>query len=123
MNLNSLGLCLIKCRSLLSIVSWTAIIDAYSRTNQHWEAVALFWRRVVDDLIVPTRITLLAIFSAVSVLWALKICQKRRFNASDITIANFLLDCYAKCGCKESALRFLLGDTSPKEEFWCHGRP
>ncbi|KAM1049109.1 hypothetical protein ACFX13_028865 [Malus domestica] len=96
-----------------TVVSCTAIIDVYSRMNQPQEAVALFRRMVVEDLIVPTGITLLAIFPAVSVLGDLKICQslhaygeKKGFNASDIRVANSLLDSYAKCGCIESASRF-----------------
>lgn len=81
--------------------------------NKRWEVVALFWRMVVEYLIMPTGIALLAIVPAVSVLRALKICQslnaygeRKGFNAFDITVSNFLSDCYAKCGCKESALRF-----------------
>ncbi|CAL9019586.1 unnamed protein product [Prunus brigantina] len=67
---------------------------------------------VVEDCIESTEVTLLAVFPAVSVLRALKICQslhaygeKRGFNASDIRVTNSLLDSYAKCGCIESALR------------------
>ncbi|VVA31218.1 PREDICTED: pentatricopeptide repeat-containing [Prunus dulcis] len=95
-----------------TVVSCTAIIDAYSRKNQPRDAVALFRRMVVEDHVEPTEVTLLAIFPAVSVLGALKICQslhaygeKRGFNASDIRVTNSLLDSYAKCGCIDSASR------------------
>ncbi|KAH0997154.1 hypothetical protein GBA52_021018 [Prunus armeniaca] len=49
-----------------TVVSCTAIIDAYSRKNQPRDAVALFRRMVVEDHVEPTEVTLLAIFPAVS---------------------------------------------------------
>lgn len=93
-----------------TVVSWTAIIDGYTRLNRHEEAAGLFWRMVAHYGMEPTEITLLTIFPSISNLGALKICQsvhayaeKKGFKASDVRITNSLIDCYAKCGCIDSA--------------------
>ncbi|XP_022156232.1 pentatricopeptide repeat-containing protein At1g09220, mitochondrial-like isoform X2 [Momordica charantia] len=61
-----------------TVVSWTAIIDGYTRLNRHEEAAGLFWRMVAHY-------------------------EKKGFKASDVRITNSLIDCYAKCGCIDSA--------------------
>ncbi|KAG6642382.1 pentatricopeptide repeat-containing protein At1g09220, mitochondrial-like [Carya illinoinensis] len=88
-----------------TVVSWTAIIDGYTRMNRPVEALSLFRRMVIYEGIKPSEISLLAIFPAISIMEALKICQsvhayaeKRGFNISNI-------DSYAKCGCIKSASR------------------
>ncbi|TYK08449.1 pentatricopeptide repeat-containing protein [Cucumis melo var. makuwa] len=93
-----------------NVVSWTAIIDGYTRLNRHEEAAGLFWRMVAHYGMEPTEITLLTIFPSISNLGALKICQsvhayaeKKGFKVSDVRVANSLIDCYAKCGCINSA--------------------
>ncbi|XP_022949710.1 pentatricopeptide repeat-containing protein At1g09220, mitochondrial-like [Cucurbita moschata] len=93
-----------------NVVSWTAIIDGYTRLNKHEEAADLFWKMVAHYGMEPTEITLLTIFPSISNLGALKIChsvhayaEKKGFKASDVRIANSLIDCYSKCGCISSA--------------------
>ncbi|KAE8727931.1 RNA-binding family protein isoform 1 [Hibiscus syriacus] len=65
-----------------NIVSWSGMIDGYTRMNQHREAIGLFRRMVADDGVDPSEITLLGC------VW-------------------FTEYTYAKCGCIVSALRFL----------------
>ncbi|XP_058734647.1 pentatricopeptide repeat-containing protein At1g09220, mitochondrial-like [Vicia villosa] len=96
-----------------SVVSWTLVIDGYTRVNKPLKALALFRKMVEVDGIEPNDVTLLAVFLAIASLGDIKMCrsvhgcvEKRGFNAVDIRIANVLIDLYAKCGCIESAGRF-----------------
>ncbi|KAG2689362.1 hypothetical protein I3760_09G135300 [Carya illinoinensis] len=105
-----------------TVVSWTAIIDGYTRMNQPVGALSLFRRMVIYEGIKPSEMSLLAIFPAISIMGALKICQsvhaygeKRGFNTSNIRITNSLIDSYAKCGCIKSAST-LFEDTSAQRK-------
>lgn len=96
-----------------SVVSWTLVIDGYTRMNQPAKALALYRKMVEVDGIEPNEVTLLTIFPAIANLGYIKICrsvhgyvEKRGFNAFDIRIMNAMIDLYAKCGCIESACRF-----------------
>lgn len=96
-----------------SVVSWTLVMDGFTRMNQPLKALALFREMVKVDGIEPTQVTLLTIFPAIANLGYIQICQsvhgyaeKRGFNAFDIRITNALIDLYAKCGCIESSSRF-----------------
>ncbi|TXG66260.1 hypothetical protein EZV62_007535 [Acer yangbiense] len=96
-----------------NVVSWTGIIDGYTRMNRFGEALALFRRMVVCDFMQPCEVTILAILPAVWQTGDVKNCQlihgygeKKGFNATDIRVSNCLIDTYAKCGCIRSASRF-----------------
>ncbi|WCJ43674.1 Pentatricopeptide repeat (PPR) superfamily protein [Euphorbia peplus] len=96
-----------------TVVSWTGIIDGYVRKKKFSEGLCLFRRMVSFEGISPTEITILSILPAIYNMGELRDCQlihgyveKRGFNASDIRIANSILDTYAKCGCIVSASRF-----------------
>lgn len=87
-------------------VSWTGIIDGFIRMKKYSEGLALFQRMVVCGFVKPTEITILAILPAISNIGELKVCslihgyvEKKGFNASDIRVANSIIDTYSKCGC------------------------
>ncbi|KAL9431495.1 hypothetical protein AB3S75_026642 [Citrus x aurantiifolia] len=101
-----------------NVVSWTRIIDGYSRMNRSNEALALFRRMAACEYTEPSEITILAVLPAIWKNGEVRNCQlihgygeKRGFNAFDIHVSNCLIDTYAKCGCIFSASK-LFEDTS-----------
>ncbi|KAJ8762744.1 hypothetical protein K2173_017559 [Erythroxylum novogranatense] len=96
-----------------NVVSWTGIIDGYVRLNRHGEGLALFRRMASYEGIQPSEITVLAILPAIWNVGDLRACrlihgycEKRGFTASDVRVANSILDAYAKCGCMQSGSKF-----------------
>ncbi|KAL2459657.1 Pentatricopeptide repeat-containing protein [Forsythia ovata] len=61
-----------------NVVSWTGLIDGYTRMNQFNEALALFRRMVVHEGIKPTEVTLLAIYPAIWNTKCFEFCQMSR---------------------------------------------
>ncbi|KAL1807535.1 hypothetical protein ACET3Z_024525 [Daucus carota] len=94
-----------------NVVSWTCVIDGYTRVNRAREALVMF-RRMVDEGVRPSELTMLAVFPSVwSVRW-LELCrcvhgyvEKSGFCVGDIRVSNSLIDVYAKCGSVEGAFR------------------
>ncbi|KAI4378528.1 hypothetical protein MLD38_015995 [Melastoma candidum] len=96
-----------------TIVSWTSMIDGYTRANMPREAVNLFRRMGSDDGIMPSEITLLAIFPTISNLGDVRMCrslhcygEKMAFYDCDIRVVNCLIDSYSKCSSISCASRF-----------------
>ncbi|XP_017216450.2 pentatricopeptide repeat-containing protein At1g09220, mitochondrial [Daucus carota subsp. sativus] len=94
-----------------NVVSWTCVIDGYTRVNRAREALGMF-RRMVDEGVRTSELTMLAVFPSVwSVRW-LELCrcvhgyvEKSGFCVGDIRVSNSLIDVYAKCGSVEGAFR------------------
>ncbi|KEH30859.1 PPR containing plant-like protein [Medicago truncatula] len=81
-----------------SVVSWTHIIDGYTRINKPLKALALFRKMIEVDGIEPNEVTLLTVFPAIANLGNVKMCEsvhgyveKRGFNAVDIRIRKNLV--------------------------------
>lgn len=96
-----------------TIVSWTMMIDGYTRVNMSREAVSLFQRMGSDGGIMPSEITLLAVFPAISNLGDVRMCrslhcygEKTGFYEYDIRVVNSLIDSYSKCSSIICASRF-----------------
>lgn len=104
-----------KARSLFErmpnpdVVSWTGMIDGYTRIHRADEALSFFWR--MSKLgVMPTEITILTIVPSISNLGSLELaetlhayCHKSGLVTSDVRVENSLIDMYAKCGSIESS--------------------
>eukprot|EP01018_Ginkgo_biloba_P009788 Gb_07729 [translate_table: standard] len=106
--------CLVDARQVLdeipepNVVSWTAMIAAYSRHGYGQEALTLFYQMQRTG-VRPNQFTFASVLPACASLGALehgKDVHKELMNTrfeSDIFVANALIDMYAKCGCLEEA--------------------
>jgi len=94
-----------------NIVSWTGIIDGCTQKKSYDRAYSLFRKMMMDEGIMPTEVTVLAIAPAIADLGDLKNCQSIHCHGSKsglnsaIRVVNNLIDTYAKCGCVRSALQ------------------
>ncbi|KAJ7531184.1 hypothetical protein O6H91_14G035500 [Diphasiastrum complanatum] len=90
------------------VVSWNAIIAACSRNNAGGQALELFVRMLEDGL-APTKVTFLNLLDACISISSLEhgklmhACISGCGLASDLALANALINMYGKCGSPEHA--------------------
>ncbi|KAG9458109.1 hypothetical protein H6P81_002617 [Aristolochia fimbriata] len=91
-----------------NLVSWNAVIAAYEQNEAGEEAIKLF-QRLRTENVKFDYITLVSVISACASLgalrtgrWVHEIVQSQGLE-SNFSVANALLDMYAKCGCIDSA--------------------
>ncbi|MED6149877.1 hypothetical protein PIB30_066849 [Stylosanthes scabra] len=86
-----------------SVVSWNAMISGYAQNGYFLEAIELFHRMQMEDLL-PNRVTLVSVLPAISRLGALELGKWVHFYAErnkikiDDVLGSALVDMYAKCG-------------------------
>ncbi|KAI4301326.1 hypothetical protein L6164_034614 [Bauhinia variegata] len=92
-----------------NVVSWNALIAGYSQNKRPEEALKLF-HEMIGEGIIPVEHTLVSVLSACSQLSCLNLGQwiyqyyinEKRLHFS-VTLANSLIDMYAKCGSIDAA--------------------
>lgn len=94
-----------------NVISWTGLIDGYTRVRKSEEALSLF-RGMASHGICPSEITVLAVIPAIFHLGALFMgetlhayCVKFGFDLLDVRVENSLIDMYARCGSVENAVQ------------------
>lgn len=97
-----------------NVVSWTALISCYSQNNRPREALEIFYEMEMRGLI-PKESTLVCVLSACSQLSCLDMGKhihdyyvKQKFVDLSLTVANALIDMYAKCGSIDAAAEIFI---------------
>ncbi|PON31246.1 DYW domain containing protein [Parasponia andersonii] len=95
--------------SLPDVVLWTSMVTGYEQNGNPEEALRFFTQMVMEEGLVPDRVTLVSVVSACAQLSNFKLGSsvhcfvvRRGFN-TDITLDNSLLNLYAKTGSIKSA--------------------
>jgi pentatricopeptide repeat protein len=92
-----------------SVVSWTALMKAYSCNEQAEQALLIFWKMHLDG-ISPNKVTFICALDACSSMVSLENGLKVHVMAvnhaceNDVLLATALIDMYGKCGLAEDAL-------------------
>ncbi|KAB5574410.1 hypothetical protein DKX38_001604 [Salix brachista] len=91
------------------VVSWTSMIDGYSKHNWCDEAVKLFDSMLMYSDVKPNEVTMIAVLSSCSQKRDLRLGKtfheyvKTRNVTRSLNLMNAILDMYVKCGCLDSA--------------------
>uniref|UniRef100_A0A0A9DDQ3 Pentatricopeptide repeat-containing protein n=1 Tax=Arundo donax TaxID=35708 RepID=A0A0A9DDQ3_ARUDO len=102
-----------------NVVSWTAMVGGYTENGMFEDAVDAFRAMWLTDDILPNRITLISVLSAVEALSGLAEGKQvhgfavRMGMYGEVSLNNALIDTYAKCGALHYA-RLIFYDCS-----WC----
>ncbi|KAJ6700642.1 hypothetical protein OIU74_012067 [Salix koriyanagi] len=91
------------------VVSWTSMIDGYSKHKWCDEAVKLFDSILMYSDVKPIEVTMIAVLSSCSQKRDLRLGKtfdeyvKTRNVTRSLNLMNAILDMYVKCGCLDSA--------------------
>ncbi|KAJ6394818.1 hypothetical protein OIU77_023922 [Salix suchowensis] len=91
------------------VVSWTSMIDGYSKHKWCDEAVKLFDSMLMYSDVKPNEVTMIAVLSSCSQKRDLRLGKtlheyvKTRNVTRSLNLMNAILDMYVKCGCLDSA--------------------
>ncbi|KAJ6394820.1 hypothetical protein OIU77_023924 [Salix suchowensis] len=91
------------------VVSWTSMIDGYSKHKWCDEAVKLFDSMLMYSDVKPNEVTMIAVLSSCSQKRDLRLgktCHeyvKTRNVTRSLNLMNAILDMYVKCGCLDCA--------------------
>ncbi|KAB5574403.1 hypothetical protein DKX38_001597 [Salix brachista] len=90
------------------VVSWTSMIDGYSKHKWCDEAVKLFDSMLMYSDVKPNEVTMIAVLSSCSQKRDLRLGKtlheyvKTRNVTRSLNLMNAILDMYVKCGCLDS---------------------
>lgn len=94
-----------------NVVSWTAMVGGYAENEMFDDAVEAFRAMWVVGGVMPNRIALISVLSAVEVLTGLAEGKQvhgfavRMWLSGEVPLNNALIDMYAKCGALHYARR------------------
>ncbi|CAJ2670140.1 unnamed protein product [Trifolium pratense] len=92
------------------IISWTTLMNCYSKNKRYDEVVKLFDEMVNEGMVVPDEVTITTAISACAHLGSLGLGKEIHFYLMmngfgiDVYIGSTLIDMYAKCGSVERSL-------------------
>ncbi|TVU39494.1 hypothetical protein EJB05_12916, partial [Eragrostis curvula] len=94
-----------------NVVSWTAMVGGYAENGMYKDAVGAFREMWATDGIVPNKIALISVLSAIEALSGLAEGKQvhgfalRMGMHREVSLNNALIDTYAKCGALNYARR------------------
>ncbi|KAL6583739.1 hypothetical protein OROMI_003028 [Orobanche minor] len=103
------------------VVSWSAMISGYSRSNRYKEALSLF-HDMQDSNVEPNEVTMVSVLSSCADCGALRTGEwvhsyiKKKNLKLTINLGTTLVDFYAKCGCVDKAIEAF--DEMPSKNLW-----